>query len=200
LTADEASFAVYPFRFELQIRFRLEGPTLTVTSSVRNAGDGAMPASFGYHPAFRWPLPFGRARQSHFIEFDSAEPAPMRRLDAEGLLTPDLHPTPIVDRRLVLYDALFQDDVMIFDDIRSRAVTYGAETGPRIRVSFPDSPYLGIWSKPGAKFVCIEPWHGVADPAGYCGDFTAKPGVFTLAAGAALSIEMAITLQAGNLP
>jgi galactose mutarotase-like enzyme len=194
LRADEASCQVYPFRFELEVQFALDGPTLVVTTCVRNAGDEVMPASFGYHPAFRWPLPFGRARSSHYIEFESDEPAPIRRLDADGLLSPERHPTPISRRRLALADTLFQDDVIIFDEIRSRSVTYGADDGPRIQVSYPDAPYLGLWTKPRANFICIEPWHGVADPAGVSGDFRTKTGVFTVAPGAALPIKMAITL------
>lgn len=195
LKADEATFQVYPFRFELDVRFALDGPTLAVTTSVRNTGGEDMPASFGYHPAFRWPLPFGRPRSSHFIEFASDEPAPIRRLNAAGLLTPERHPTPISHRRLALADGLFQNDAIVCDEVRSRSVTYGADDGPRIRVSYPDTPYLGIWTKPQANFICIEPWHGVADPEGFSGDFTAKTGVFTVAAGAALPMRMTITLQ-----
>jgi galactose mutarotase-like enzyme len=194
LKADEATFQVYPFRFELDVHFELEGPMLAVTACVRNAGDEEMPASFGYHPAFRWPLPFGGARSSHFIEFASDEPAPVRRLNANGLLAAERHPTPILQRRLALADALFQDDALIFDEIRSRYLTYGADYGPRIRLTYPDAPYLGIWSKPRANFVCIEPWHGIADPEGFSGDFRTKPGVFMLAAGTALPIKMTITL------
>jgi galactose mutarotase-like enzyme len=194
LSSDATSYRVYPFHFELDIRFALDGPTLFVTTCLRNAGDEDMPASFGYHPAFRWPLPYGRARTSHFIEFASDEPAPIRRLDADGLLTPEDHPTPISQRCLSLEDSLFQNDVIILDEIRSRSVTYGADEGPRLRVSFPDSPYLGLWTKPRANFICIEPWHGVADPVGFSGDFRAKPGVFMVAPGAMLPIQMAITL------
>jgi galactose mutarotase-like enzyme len=61
-------------------------------------------------------------------------------------------------------------------------------------VGFANSPMLGVWSKPGAEFICIEPWHGVADPAGYAGDIRTKPGVFVLAPGAAMPIRMVITL------
>jgi galactose mutarotase-like enzyme len=202
LKSDAATLAVYPFRFELEVRFALDGPTLSVTTLVRNSGDEAMPASFGYHPAFRWPLPFGRPRSSHFIEFANDEPAPIRRLSAEGLLMPERSPTPILSRRLALVDSLFQDDVLIFDEIRSRSVTYGADQGPRIRVGFPDAPYLGLWTKPQANFICIEPWHGVADPEGFSGDFTAKTGVFMVAPDTAVPITMTLSLAlpvAGNV-
>jgi galactose mutarotase-like enzyme len=194
LKSDATSLSVYPFRFELTVQFALAGAALTVTTSVKNTGDADLPASIGYHPAFCWPLPFGQARAAHFIEFAQDEAAPIRRLDGAGLLLSEGRPTPVVGRRLALTDELFRDDVMIFDNLRSRYLTYGAEEGPRIRIDYPDSPYLGVWTKPGANFICIEPWHGVADPEDYAGDFRAKPGVFLVAAGAAHAATLCITL------
>jgi galactose mutarotase-like enzyme len=195
LQADESTLPIYPFRFELDVRFAVSGATLSITTSVRNMGSESMPASFGYHPALRWPLPYGQERAGHFIEFAGPEPAPIRRLSAAGLLTPQPYPTPVSGRRLVLEDSLFQNDAVIFDQIRSRSVSYGAASGPRIQVSYPDMPSLGVWTKPGAHFICIEPWHGMADPEGFSGELAAKPGVFTLAPGAVRSLEMSITLQ-----
>jgi len=61
-------------------------------------------------------------------------------------------------------------------------------------VDFPDTPLLGVWTKPAADFICIEPWHGIADPAGYSGDFLHKPAIFTVAPGATKTIAMAVTL------
>jgi galactose mutarotase-like enzyme len=194
LVADESSLQVYPFQFELEVRYELNGAALSVTTWIRNRGSTAMPASFGHHPGFRWPLPFGHARSSHFIEFESDEPAPARRIDSSGLLTPERHPTPIIQRRLALADSLFQDDVLIFDQVNSRSVFYGSADGPRVKIGFPDAPYLGVWTKPGAPFICIEPWHGVTDPEGFSGDFTDKPGVFVLKGGGSFCTRMDITL------
>lgn len=195
LSADESTLAVYPFQFELDVRFAVNGATLAVLASVRNLGNTNMPASFGFHPGFRWPLPYGRERSAHFIEFATEEPAPIRCLDNAGLVRAEPHPTPVSNKRLLLDDSLFTNDALIFDQVCSRSVSYGAADGPRIRVGFPDAPYLGIWTKPGAPFICIEPWHGIADPAGFNGDFTAKPGVFTVAPGGVQSIETRITLE-----
>ena len=197
LQASDATLPLYPFNFQLDVHYALTGATLAVTALIRNLGDREMPASFGYHPAFRWPLPYGHERSEHFIEFASDEPAPIRRLDAAGLLLPGRDPTPIAGRRLALTDALFEDDAIIFDDLRSQSATYGANEGPRIRVSFPAAPYLGIWSKPRANFICIEPWHGVADPAGFTGSFSAKPGVFMVAAGGCIAVKMSINWLPG---
>jgi galactose mutarotase-like enzyme len=196
LIADEASLLVYPFHFELTVRFALVGPTLSLTASIRNKGDTDMPFSFGFHPGFRWPLPFGQPRTSHFIEFECEENAPIRRIDSAGLLTLTRHPTPVSHRRLTLADALFRDDVLIFDEVKSRSVTYGSDAGPRIQVSFPDAPYLGIWTKPGAHFICIEPWHGVTDRQGFSGDFRDKEGVLVLPGGDTFATTMATTIMA----
>jgi len=197
LSSDAASLQIYPFDFQLDIGFALRAATLDVTATVRNLGAEPLPASIGFHPAFRWPLPYGRPRPAHGIEFAEDEPAPVRRLDAAGLLAPEQHVTPIVARRLALSDDLFRNDALIMDGVRSRSVSYGAADGPRLRVDFPDAPLLAIWSKPGANFVCIEPWHGVADPAGFAGDFRSKPGVFSVGPGAAMATTMSITLLPG---
>ncbi len=194
LQADADTLKVYPFRFQLDVSFAVRGATLAVSSTVRNLGAEVMPASIGYHPGFRWPLPFGQPRAAHYIEFATAEGPSIRRLDSAGLLTADRHPTPIRQRRLALDDSLFRDDVVILDDVRSRSVTYGAGEGPRLRVSYPDAEYLGIWTKVGADFICIEPWQGIADEAGFAGDFKEKTGVFTLAPGAAQPLTMEIGL------
>jgi galactose mutarotase-like enzyme len=196
LKADAATLQVYPFQFELQVHFALADATLTVTTRVFNAGVGDMPASVGYHPAFRWPLPGGQKRSAHVIEFERDEPAGIRRLDSAGLVTAVRHRSPIVDRRLALDDALFQEDVIIWDQFNSRSVVYGSATGPRLKVTFPDAEYLGLWSKPGAEFVCIEPWRGIADPQGFTGDFTSKPGIALIAPGAPLETRFEVAIMA----
>ena len=194
LKADESTLPIYPFQFELDVRFAVSGTTLSITGSVRNIGAVLLPASCGYHPAFRWPLPYGRERAAHFLEFAMDEPAPIKRLNAIGLLSPESFPTPVAARGLKLEDSLFERDAVIFDQVRSRSITYGAVDGPRIRVGFPDAPYLGVWTKPGAPFICIEPWHGIADPDGFSGELTTKPGIFTVAPGGLQTMEMTITV------
>jgi galactose mutarotase-like enzyme len=197
LKADAETLEVYPFHFQLQVHFEIRHSTLMVTARVRNDGDMPMPASFGYHPAFRWPLPYGAARALHAINFDLEECAPIRRLDAAGLVTPIQYPNPVRARRVLLADELFKDDVVIFAPVRSQALSYGADAGPRIALQFPDTPFLGLWSKPGAPFICIEPWHGMSDPVGFTGDFTEKPGVFIVPPDAQRELKMEITLTSG---
>lgn len=195
LRANNQTLQVYPFHFELEVEFALNEATLSVVSTVRNIGSDNMPASIGYHPGLRWPLPYGQPRDAHGIEFELPEDPSIKRLDAAGLLSATTHPTPVVDRRLQLEDSLFREDVVIFDPIRSRCVRYGAAAGPRLRVDFPDARYLGLWTRPQAGFICIEPWQGIADETGYHGDFYDKQGVFVLAPGASRSLTLRITLE-----
>lgn len=193
LTANDETRAAYPFDFALDVAFILRDSTLAIDVTIANRGDTAMPASLGFHPAFAWPLPYGQPRDEHRITFDADEPGDIVELCA-GLFAAT-RPSPLDGRTLHLADDLFADDALIWDPVQSFAVTYGADTGPRLRVAFPDTSYLGIWTKPGGHFVCIEPWHGHADTVGFTGDFRDKPGVFTVAPGKAWRCGVAITLE-----
>lgn len=199
LSASDATRAIYPFEFQLDIDFELVASTLTLSAVISNHGSDPMPASFGFHPALRWPLPFGAARAAHRIRFDAPEPAPVRRIDRNGFLLPDPVATPVVGDTLTLRDDLFVDDALIFDRLTSRSVSYGAFAGPQLRVDFGDFPTLGVWTKPGADFICIEPWHGFSDPVGFAGDIRDKPGIFEIAPGGTRTLSMGITLEDASL-
>lgn len=209
LFSDAETLRHYPFRFELDVSYRLEGRAFVMEATVHNRGGEPMPASLGFHPAFRWPLPYGAARNAHDIQFAFAEPAPIRRLDDNGLVLPTTQPSPVRDRQLLLDDALFAQDVVIFDRLVSRQLSYGvadvaaratsgavamksAPESPRLLISFAAATHLGLWTRPGAPFVCIEPWRGVADPVGFDEEFERKPGLFRVPPGDSRSLAMQI--------
>ena len=189
------TLAQYPFAFELDAHFRLDGVTLHKTVTVRNTGEVDLPFSFGYHPAFAWPLPFRGAREDHLIRFECDEPASLAHVTPYGTIGPDPVPTPVDGNVLPLHDALFEDDALVWLDLYSRRLTYGAIGHPQLDIAFPDTPNLGIWTKPGAAFVCVEPWAGIADPEGYRGDFRDKPGVMSLAPGGDRAFRMDVSLS-----
>jgi galactose mutarotase-like enzyme len=193
LRPDATTRAQYPFEFELRLDYELTGATLSMRASVSNRGGQPMPASLGFHPAFCWPLAAGQAKMAHTIEFERPETAPVER-PLDGLLSGDPRPSPVAGRRLALTDALFEDGALIFDRLESRRVVYGAASGPRLAVSFDAMPHLGIWTKPGAGYVCIEPWQGYASPRDFAGDLRDKPGIVSIAAGATRSFEMRVEL------
>ena len=197
LEASATTRAMYPFDFRLDLAYTLVATELRVVATIANLDDRSMPASFGFHPAFRLPLPYDQPRDDHTIRFEHDEPAPIRQLDGDGLLRSMPIPTPIVGDQLALRDGLFTHDALIFDALTSRRVTYGASHGPRLEIAFEGLPMLGVWTRPGAQYVCIEPWHGIADAAGDAGTFRDKPGMLEIAPGAVHELVMTVGLQHG---
>lgn len=182
LTDNADTHEQYPFVFQLTIEYRIAEDRLECAFILHNPDTVPLAASIGTHPGFRRPLGSG-PRNADVVLFDKPEPAPIRRL---GGRTMDLapKPTPVEGRLLRLRDELFDADAVIFDRLSSRKITYGAPGEPAIEVGFDDFPDLGIWSKAGATpFVCLEPWQGMASPAGFAGDFVDKPGTVKLAPG-----------------
>jgi galactose mutarotase-like enzyme len=108
-------------------------------------------------------------------------------LDAAGLIAGE-RPSPIDGCTLRLRDDLFADDALIWTEVASRGLTYG-----QLRIEW-DAPALGVWTKPGAAYVCVESWWGYADPAGFAGEIWDKPGIMRLAPGEVRTFEMSVTL------
>jgi galactose mutarotase-like enzyme len=173
--------ARYPFAFRLVVAYGVTDAELEVSLEVANTGTEMMPASIGGHPAFKWPLLPGLAKQDYSLIFSDEEPAPIRRL-ADGLMRAKPAPTPIVGKTLKLSERLFDDDAIILDQLASSSVRFAADRGPSIEMSWEGFPQLGVWSKPGgAPFLCIEPWHGFASPVDFDGEFADKPEVMHFA-------------------
>lgn len=201
LAADEETRAVYPFDFRLDMAFAIEGATLAMTATVTNAGATDMPFSLGYHPAFAWPLPYGARAEDHRIRFEKPEPARLCELDAgSGLVMPERRETPVEDRELALHPALFERDALIWDKLASRSLIWGAPGTPSLRIDFPDTPMLGLWQKPGAHYLCIEPWAGIADPVGFDGEIWDKPGIERLPPGENRAFRVSVTLLSAPSP
>ena len=183
LTDDADTRTRYPFSFRLAVTYTLERQQLDVSFDITNTGDEMLPASVGAHPAFNWPLLPGLAKTDYWLTFSDNEPAPIRRLK-DGLVLAALQPTPIERKTLALSEQLFEADAVILDRPASTSVRYAAANGPAIEMSWQGFKELGVWSKPGgAPFLCIEPWHGLASPVDFDGEFADKPGVMLIAPG-----------------
>lgn len=187
LSASKETRERYPFSFRLDMTYALDGARLTMRATVANDGAEPMPASFGFHPAFRWPLTPGLAREDHTIRFEKPEPHSIRLLD--GALLGGPHPTPVIGDKLKLTDSLFEHDALIFDQLKSRRLTY-----ERLQLDFPALPHLGIWTKPGAGYVCLEPWQGFASPVDFDGELSEKPGIVSISPQSAQVFELAVTV------
>lgn len=196
LADDEATRAVYPFAFRLEVAYAVSGATLSVSLRVHNPAAETLPASLGAHPAFAWPLAPGVAKDAHTLTFAQPEPAPIRRLSG-GLLLPDAAPTPVEERTLRLHEDLFAADALIFDQLDSRSVRYAAPGAGAITLEWENLPQLGVWSKP-ADFLCVEPWHGFASPIGFDGAFADKPGLLHIAPGETAEARFTVTVETSS--
>ena len=196
LQADEQSRAVYPFEFELRVRYTLRGSTLTVGWQVRNpSADRELLFSIGAHPAFCCPLLPGEQFTDYALHFDHPV-ALQTQLLRGGLRSGETTavPTAPPDQLPLSYE-LFADDALVFShfDFTRLTLRRADGTGPFVRAQFDGFPYLGLWTKgPGAAFVCIEPWQGVASPVGPPQELRDKEGILALAPGAGYETSYSI--------
>ncbi len=187
LMASEASKKAYPFEFELRMRYELRGSVLTVGWHVRNpaAAPHELLFSIGAHPAFRCPLRPEASEQFADYAFHFDHPVTLRRqLLRGGLRGGETVPVLAGQDSLPLSYELFADDALVFAHFDFTRITLrkADKTGPFVRMQFDGFPYLGLWTKgPGAQFVCIEPWQGVASPVGEPRELRDKEGILTLA-------------------
>jgi len=196
LRDSEATRASYPFAFRLQVSFELADGALVNMISVTNPGAEPLPADVGFHPGFNWPLTPGRAKRDYVVRFEKPEPAAIRRgVDDPILLRPERLPSPVAGRILRPRDDLFTDNAIVFDRLASRSVEFGAAGDLGVQVAFPDSPNLALWMRPGATYLCIEPWHGYPAEVGFTGPFADKPGIAQISPGETRRWRLRITPQ-----
>jgi len=183
---------VYPFAFRLVVEYRLDGNAVAVTAEVSNRDERPMPFGFGFHPAFRWPLP-GAAGKKHLVRLDNRGEPAMRRLEG-GLVKPEVLASPFRDGEVELEHAMFDADAMVFPQgAGAGARLVGGET--TVHVRWENLPNFALWSKPGeAPFVCLEPWHGTAVELGGSDALEERPYGMVLEAGGVMRFGMRIEL------
>lgn len=184
LRSDAATLAVYPFSFELRVGYRLTYEGLKTTYRVDNPSEMPLYFSIGGHPAFKLPLTPDTAYADYYLEFDQAEKTPRWPISKDGLI--ESNPIPLLEDtdRLPLTRDLFAKDALVLKHPVSTGVTLRSEKTERgLRMEYPDFPFLGIWAAPGADFVCIEPWCGIADGVGSDQQLVNKEGIIRLGGG-----------------
>ena len=180
---DPQTRTMFPFGFRLRMSAVVHDARFELTATIENVDAAPMPFCFGYHPAFVWPQD-RKVRDSYFCRFEVGELPYIRRPNVTtGLIKTARFPSPLRNRELPLTDALFDEGALIFDTLASRSIWFGPSSSSGIVVRFPDSPQLGIWTKPGAPFLCIEPWQGLAELEGGDGELSRRPGVKILVPG-----------------
>lgn len=191
LTDTAETRAVYPRAFRLTVTHGLSAAGLRVEAVVINSGDRDLPFGFGFHPAFLWPLPGAEGRPHHVTLANGAEP--LRVALDQGLIAPGHLPSPFRAGRLDLTPELFAQNALVFPQGAGTALSYGAEGGPDLQFTFENLPFLALWQPPGAPFLCIEPWQGMAARRGDGPEIADRPGSVILPPGQ--SRRFAVTLR-----
>ena len=179
LNDDEETFIHYPFRFNLFITYELKQNILLVSYEINNKSNGDMYFSLGAHPAFNVPLLAQEYYSDYHLEFNKHETA-QRWLLQNGLI--DKPVDFLADENILpLSHSLFKEDALVFKGLISEIISLRckrSEHGLHFRMK--DYTYLGVWAAKNANFVCIEPWHGIADNVHATGELKNKEGIIRL--------------------
>lgn len=163
LTYTQSTLKFYPFHFKLLVTYTIKAAVLEVKYEVVNLGDNEMLFSIGAHPAFncdlaseQYSLKLNRTNKSRQIEHLMVSLQTGLIMNKRKLIT-------LEAETLKLSPDLFNEDALIFEGKNiSGFDLISAEGETLLKFKCKDYPYIGIWS-PRAPFVCIEPWHGIAD-------------------------------------
>ena len=170
---NEKTRQVYPFRFYLGAEYRLEGKTLRVIHTVQNKGDELMYFSFGAHPAFNISV-------GDRVVFSEKEKLTTLLTNEYGYVCGEKTLAENGDT-LVIDEHIFDADALFFPNMKSASAKIVTKEGEEVlQITYGKVPYLGLWAKPGAPYVCIEPWFGICDNENVSGRLEEKPAILSL--------------------
>ncbi|MEN3322304.1 aldose 1-epimerase family protein [Mariniflexile soesokkakense] len=197
LPYSEDTLKFYPFKFEFFISYKLFNNSIEVLYTIKNVDNKTMYFSVGGHPAFKCPVFENEQYEDYFLEFEHAENSKTHLINMEnGLISSLSIPLFNKSNNIPLTHDLFNDDALIFKDLKSKKVTLKSKLyGNILSVSYKDFPYLGIWAKPTGDYVCIEPWLGIADNEATNQDFKTKEGILKLGAGKSFKASYTIEIH-----
>ena len=174
--SNETTKAQFPFDYELRVIYTLDGNSLKVEYNVKNLSGKTMYFNIGSHEAYYTP----EGIEQYDVIFDDDDTLTNYILYG-NLLSNQTQVLLNEGKVFPLYDKYFIVDALAFKGMKSRAATLkNRRTGRSVRIDFPDCPYLLLWHKHDAPFMCVEPWNGIPDTIGSSYDITEKEGITAL--------------------
>ena len=189
LESNSETLKNYPFEFQLELEYKLVGNELIMKYSVENKLKATMPFSIGAHPAFVIENSFS----DYSLKFNQTEEFISYELDNEQFSN-SFRKINSENGQINLNYSLFEKDALVFKHLQSNKLTLLKKNEPVLSVQFEGFPYLGIWTKPNAPFLCIEPWCGLADNVNHNGNIFEKEGINLLHPQEIFSRRIKITL------
>ncbi|MBQ3548039.1 MAG: aldose 1-epimerase family protein [Clostridia bacterium] len=174
--SNEETLKIFPWKFELRIKYTLIREKIKVEYFVLNKSDDTMYYSIGSHEGYDCP----EGIEDYDVVFEKEEVLENCLLDG-AVLSGKTQPILTSGNVLSLKEDYFMLDALIFKNIKSRkASLVNRKTGQTTNVLFPECEYLLLWHPVGAPFMCIEPWQGICSTKGDSGDITEKEGIIAL--------------------
>lgn len=171
----------YPYEFSLYVTYRLDENRLTTIYKVINDGDVDMPFGIGGHPAFKIDEK-ALENGEYYLQFEEDEEKIHFLYLVDGLIGTEYAKNILKDKRILPIDEqTFKNDAVIMKGIQSHKVSLMRKEQKVLTMEFTGFPYLAIWSKPKAPFLCIEPWMTTADSVNGSGVFRQKTDILLLA-------------------
>ncbi len=196
LEADDSTLELYPRRFRLEIGYRLQGERITVMWRVTNLDDKPMAFHIGAHPAFNYPE-FNASDPVHaYVLFDSKEIS-TQRIAEKGCVGDGEFAVPLdSEHMLPLTGDTFVHNALILADRQVRRVSLlDKARRPYLSLLF-NAPLVGLWApSPSAPFMCVEPWWGRCDRAGFEGDFSEREYTNIVAPGETFRAQYMIIIE-----
>ena len=189
LESNSETLKNYPFDFQLQLEYLLEDNTLKMNYSVVNKSNETMPFSIGAHPAFAIDNNFS----DYSLRFNKDDKFISFELENEQFNN-SFKEISTVNNTISLDYSLFEKDALVFKHLNSNELTLLENGKEVLSVQFEGFPYLGIWTKPNAPYLCIEPWCGLADNVNHNGELSIKEGINLLEKDATFKRTMTIRL------
>ncbi|MFV8224520.1 aldose 1-epimerase family protein [Christiangramia aquimixticola] len=183
LLYSEETLKAYPFKFSFRITFILKENSLEVDHQIINLDTNSIYFSFGGHPAFNIQHFENEEIEDYSLVFDQKMDLSTHLLNSEGLISSKTEGILDNEHKIRLNRNIFEKDALIFKNIESKKVDLvSAKNGKILSVEYSDFRDLGIWAKPGASYVCIEPWLGMADLEDTDQNLKKKEGILKLKA------------------
>lgn len=183
LNSNSETLKMFPFHFCLTNTYKLTQSQLAVSYSVENTGNEKMFFSIGAHPAFKIPVHDSEKYEDYFLEFEKKETVEKNDL-VNGLIAHKQQPFLNNKNRIRLSKELFYNDAIVLKQLKSESILIkSVKSGYGIKFSFRGFPYFGIWAAKDADFICLEPWHGVADHVEHNQQIESKEGINSLLPG-----------------
>lgn len=173
----------YPFKFEFNVIYTIKDDTIIVEYGVKNIDSEPIMFAVGGHPAFNCPLMPNEKFEDYNIVFEIEEELLTRIIDpSTGTIQNKTALVPRDKNKIAVKKSLFDNDALVFKDLKSKWVALEHKvTGKGVKMTIDKFPQLGIWAKKDSdKFVCLEPWQGVADHTNFEGQFADKEGMVVL--------------------